>query len=161
MEQVCIPARMGALKNIRNFITRIGRKHNLSSSDLYAFKASVDEACSNIIEHGYGFEDGSITARAIVHDHRLTIEIVDQGKAFNPTKLTNPDLDNYVKISKKGGLGIFIMRRLLDEIDYQSTEDGNVLKLTKYLNQTPTAEVSIPALTFVQRVKNMFSIARP
>lgn len=160
MEQVHIPARMGSLKNIRNFIAQIGLKYNLSSSDLYAFKASVDEACSNIIEHGYGFNDGSITAKAIISDHSLTIEIIDQGKTFNPNTLTKPDLQDYVQNGKKGGLGIFIMRRLLDEVDYQKTESGNVLRLTKYRQPISSAELTLPAISFVQRVKNMLSLAR-
>ena len=47
-------------------------------------------------------------------------------------RVQDPDLDRYVKIGKKGGLGIFIMRKLLDEIDYRHTEEGNELRLTKF-----------------------------
>lgn len=132
MEQVKVPAQLSYLRVLRKFITRIGEKYNFSAKELYAFKASVDEACANIIEHGYGHSDGSITMKAIVKNESFTIELVDRGKSFDPNQLGNPDLKQYVHQRKKGGLGIFIMHRLVDKVDYQISNNGNILRLTKF-----------------------------
>ncbi|KAA3659594.1 MAG: tetratricopeptide repeat protein, partial [Calditrichaeota bacterium] len=62
--------------------------------------------------------------------------LIDTGKYFDPRTVKAPDLDRYVDIGKKGGLGIFIIRKLMDEIDYRRTEEGNELRMTKYRDKT-------------------------
>jgi serine phosphatase RsbU (regulator of sigma subunit)/tetratricopeptide (TPR) repeat protein/transposase len=57
--------------------------------------------------------------------------MIDQGHTFDPRTVRDPDLQRYVDIGKKGGLGIFIIRRVIDDIDYRKTADGNELRLTK------------------------------
>ncbi|MBN2007922.1 ATP-binding protein [candidate division KSB1 bacterium] len=154
-EQVKVPAHISYLRVLRKFVTRIGTKYGFSASELYAFKASVDEACSNIIEHGYGFKDGSITIKAIVGNNSLTIELIDQGKAFDPKLMQDPELTKYVDDRKKGGLGIFIMKRLLDEIDYKRTDEGNVLRLTKF-KQMNSGPLNSPT-TFITKIRDILS----
>ncbi|RMD94143.1 MAG: tetratricopeptide repeat protein [Calditrichaeota bacterium] len=131
-EQLKVPAHIDYLKDLRNFVTQIGRKHNFSDKIINAFKLSVDEAATNIIRHAYREKQGLITIRAIVKKDSLTIALVDQGTYFDPQRVKDPDLQRYVDIGKKGGLGIFIMRKLMDEIDYRKTEEGNELRMTKY-----------------------------
>ena len=158
MEQVKVPAQMNYLRVLRKFVSRIGTKYGFSQSELYAFKASVDEACANIIEHGYGHKDGSITIKAIVKSESLTIELVDHGKSFDPKKMKKPDLNSYVDTGKKGGLGIFIIRRLLDEVDYKTTKDGNILRLTKFRHISKQQEIVVPVSSILKRIKNFLSI---
>lgn len=156
-EQVRVPAQIGYLRVLRKFVTRVGLKYGFSASELYAFKASVDEACSNIIEHGYEFEDGSITIKAIVKNDSFTIELVDQGKAFDPQQVENPNIDAYINTRKKGGLGIFIMRRLLDKIDYERTKEGNVLRLTKFRESLYKQDTTVQSSSFFSKLKNFLS----
>ena len=160
-EQVKVPAQMNYLRVLRKFVSRVGSKYGFSSRELYAFKASVDEACTNIIEHGYGHKDGSITIRAIVKNESFTIELVDQGKSFDPKQVGKPDINKYVKIGKKGGLGIFIMYKLLDEIDYKTTKDGNILRLTKFRKLSPQQDVTVPVSSALQKLKSFLGVATP
>jgi serine phosphatase RsbU (regulator of sigma subunit)/anti-sigma regulatory factor (Ser/Thr protein kinase) len=132
-EQLKVPAHIDYLADLRDFVTRIGKKHGFSDRVINAFKLAIDEAGTNVMRHAYrdvGGE-GFITIRAIVKTSSLTICLIDQGKYFDPKHVKDPDLQRYVDIGKKGGLGIFIMRRLMDEIDYRKTEEGNELRLTK------------------------------
>jgi len=132
-EQLKVPAHTDYLADLRDFVTRIGKKHGFSDRVINAFKLAIDEAGTNVMRHAYrdvGGE-GFITIRAIVKANSLTICLIDQGKYFDPKHVKDPDLQRYVDIGKKGGLGIFIMRRLMDEIDYRKTEEGNELRLTK------------------------------
>lgn len=151
-EQVKVPAQFSYLRVLRKFVSRIGKKYGFSSRELYAFIASVDEACTNIIEHGYNHGDGSITIKAIANDKSFTIELVDQGKSFDPKQVKNPDLHNYVQIGKRGGLGIFIMRKLLDEIDYITTQEGNTLRLIKFRQPIKQQEMALSVSSFFKRV---------
>lgn len=155
MERVKVPAQFGYLRVLRKFVSQLGKKYNFTPSELYAFTASVDEACTNIIEHGYGQKDGSITMKAIVKNESFTIELVDRGKTFDPNQVARPDLQEYVNQRKKGGLGLFIIHKLIDQIDYFTSIEGNVLRLTKFRQREQEAEVTVPMSPF-SRIKKFF-----
>ncbi|NOX37811.1 MAG: SpoIIE family protein phosphatase [Calditrichaeota bacterium] len=131
-EEIQIPAQMSYLREVRDFIEFIGKKYKFPDKIINSFKLVVDEACTNIIRHGYrDIKDGKITIRAIIRRRSLTMVIIDQGISFDPRQVKNPDLQKYVQIGKKGGLGIFMMRKLMDDIRYNVTSRGNELRLTK------------------------------
>ena len=146
-EQLVVPAHIDYVADLREFVTKIGRKHGFSRNTINAFKLSIDEAATNIIKHAYRDSDGSITIRGIIKRNSLTFVLIDQGKYFDPRRVKDPDLKRYVKIGKKGGLGIFIMRRLLDSIDYRKTEEGNELRLTKNKEISFRHRLQVPSLT--------------
>jgi len=154
-QQLKVPAHIDYLGDLRDFVTQIGRKHNFSDKVINAFKLSVDEAATNIIRHAYRETEGVITIRAIVRKNSLTISLIDQGKFFDPKRVKDPDLNRYVDIGKKGGLGIFIMRKLMDEIDYRKTEEGNELRITKYREKTEKKKIlgSMSSIPFSIKAK--------
>ncbi len=144
-EQLKIPAHIDHLGELRDFVTRIGKKHGFSDKVINAFKLAIDEAGTNVIRHAYRGSDtqGFITIRALIKKSSMTICLIDQGKFFDPKHVQDPDLQRYVDIGKKGGLGIFIMRKLMDEIDYRRTEEGNELRLTKH-RDAPLKKSGLP-----------------
>ena len=145
-EQLRVPAKIDYLGALRDFVSKIGHKHGFSERVINAFKLSIDEAATNIIKHAYRDWDGDITIRAIIKKNSLTIILLDQGKFFDPRQVSDPDLKRYVDIGKKGGLGIFIMRRLLNSIDYRKTEEGNELRLVKYRDVARKRKISVPSI---------------
>jgi len=161
-EEIKVPANIDYLGDLRNFVTKAGRKHNFPANVVNAFKLCIDEAATNIIKHAYRDWDGMITMRVIVKKNSMTVVLVDQGKYFDPSRVDDPDLKRYVEIGKKGGLGIFIMRKLLDEIDYHHTEDGNELRLTKFRDSSYRRKeraVSTSLLTLSIKTKYTFMTA--
>lgn len=152
-EQLKVPARIEYLGELRDFVTKVGHRHGFSERVINAFKLSIDEAATNIIKHAYRDWPGNITIRAIVKTNSLTIVLVDQGKYFDPRQVSDPDLKRYVDIGKKGGLGIFIMRRLLDQIDYRKTEDGNELWLIKNRDVARRPKITVPAIPMTLKVR--------
>jgi serine phosphatase RsbU (regulator of sigma subunit)/anti-sigma regulatory factor (Ser/Thr protein kinase)/tetratricopeptide (TPR) repeat protein len=152
-EQLKVPAKIDYLGELRDFVTKVGRRHGFSERVINAFKLSIDEAATNIIKHAYRDWEGSITIRAIVKKSSLTIVLVDQGKYFDPRQVSDPDLQRYVDIGKKGGLGIFIMRRLLDEIDYHKTEEGNELWMIKYRDEARKRRLALPSLSMTLKAR--------
>ncbi len=139
-EQLKVPAQIDYLGDLRDFVTQLGKKHKFPDKVINAFKLAVDEAATNIIRHAYREKEGLITIRSIVRKSSLTICIIDQGTYFDPKHVKDPDLNRYMDIGKKGGLGIFIIRKLMDEIDYHKTEEGNELRITKYIDKPPAKE---------------------
>ena len=130
-EELTVLANNDSLKDLREFVTRIGKKYRFTDKLINAFKLAIDEASSNIIRHSYREKSGSITIRAIIRKESFTISLIDQGRYFDPTNVKDPDLKRYVAIGKKGGLGIFMIRKLVDDISYHRTDEGNELRLTK------------------------------
>ncbi|MFQ5649218.1 MAG: SpoIIE family protein phosphatase [bacterium] len=158
-QQLKVPAHIDYLGDLRDFVTQIGKKHRFSDKVVNAFKLAVDEAATNIIRHAYRDTDGLITIRAIVKKNSLTLSIIDQGKYFDPNRVENPDLNRYIDIGKKGGLGIFIMRKLMDEIEYSRTEEGNELRITKYRDQAEKKGIfksAVSSIPFSIKVKYFF-----
>ena len=136
-EEITIPAQMSYLIQVRDFIEHIGKKYKFDDKTINSFKLVIDEACTNIIRHGYrDIKNGEITIKAIIRRLSLTILMIDQGISYDPRQANTPDLEKYVNIGKKGGLGIMMMRKLMDDIQYTVTERGNEFRLTKYRENT-------------------------
>lgn len=133
-EEIKVPADMKYLGELRDFVVRIGRKNGFDEKVIGALKLATDEAVTNIIRHSYRDMPGQgyVTMRAIVKSTSLTIVVIDQGKTFDPRNAKAPNMQEYIKIGKKGGLGIFMLQKLMDEIDYHVTTEGNELRLVKY-----------------------------
>ncbi len=152
-EQLKVPAKIDYLGELRDFVTKVGHRHGFSERVINAFKLSIDEAATNIIKHAYRDWEGDITIRSIVKKNSLTIVLVDQGKYFDPRQVSDPDLQRYVEIGKKGGLGIFIMRRLLDGIDYRKTEEGNELWMIKNRDVARHRKISVPSIPMTLKAR--------
>ena len=94
---------------------------------------AVEEICTNVIRHGYTERKGkTIQVEALVRRPSMTVIVIDQGKTYHPDQVEDPDLKHYVEIGKTGGLGIMMVRRLMDKINYQVTERGNEFRMVKY-----------------------------
>lgn len=123
-----------ALDDMRAFVRQAAEDASMGDGEIYAVQLAVDEACSNIIEHacdGRGEEQIEITCTT--SGNRLTVMIRDHGEPFDPASAPAPDLETGIENRPVGGLGIFLMRQLMDEIRYERLgESGNMLTLVKY-----------------------------
>lgn len=99
---------------------------------VYNVQLAAHEACTNIVNHAYGNtgEGRIVITLALQFDpHRLTIELQDTGRPFEPEKYTSPNLDE-VRIH---GYGLFLIRNLMDSVSYTPTTGRNLWCLTKDL----------------------------
>ncbi len=155
-EELKVPADINYLGEMRDFVTRIGRKYGVSEKVINAFKLAIDEAATNVIRHAYRDWDGFITMRVFIRERDMTVSMVDQGHNFDLRNVKDPDLQRYVDIGKKGGLGIFIIRRVIDNIDYRKTVEGNELRLTKARRVVPKLRIGVPGVTFTMKLRVSF-----
>lgn len=128
------PANYKSLAVISQFIVDIAEDAGFSPSDVYAIQTSVDEACSNIIDHAYGAENiGDIQISVEQFANKLKITLIDQGEPFAPDDIPEPDITSPLELRKERGLGIFFMRKLMDTVIFEfSQSKGNILTLEKY-----------------------------
>ena len=109
-----------------------GQKIGLSKKFIFEVNLVLDELFTNIIS--YGFDDDSehiIKVTMTLQNKGLCLNIEDDGKPFNPVEFKTPDASCSIEECKIGGLGIHIIRKLMDDICYERSENKNVLKLKK------------------------------
>ena len=133
MKSVQFAAKFEYLDEIREFVGEIARAGGFSDKDVYNIQLATDEAASNIIEHAYeNRSDGILDLSCGVRSEVITIILIDHGESFDPSDVPAPDLKADLSDRKIGGLGIFLMRKLMDEVHYESKPDkSNVLTMTK------------------------------
>jgi serine/threonine-protein kinase RsbW len=131
-----IKSRTENLAEIRDFINSAALEAGFSKETIDKIILAVDEACTNIIKHAYKyFPDGRIVLTLKADKKTFTVEIIDYGNAFDPDLIPNPDLKKYFDEKKVGGLGMYLMKKLMDEVKYTSIPGKfNQVSLTKNIN---------------------------
>jgi serine/threonine-protein kinase RsbW len=133
MKTVQFAAKFEYLDEIREFVGDIARKGGFSDKDVYNIQLATDEAASNIIEHAYEkTPNGILELSCGMQGDVITIILIDRGESFDPSQIPLPDLKADLSNRKIGGLGIFLMRKLMDEVRYEPKPDkSNVLTMIK------------------------------
>ena len=134
MRTAIFPARFDQLDAIREFAAQAARDAGMDDSATYAVELCMDEACTNVIEHAYeGINGEDIECTCDSDDKNLTIIIRDHGKSFDPSSIALPDLDADLESRPVGGLGVFLIKKLMDEVRFEPLgELGNVLTMIKH-----------------------------
>jgi len=111
------------------------KEHGFTNSQVNDIRLAVDEACTNVIKHAYSFDESKeFNVNLEFDNNALSIEITDFGIGFNPSKYEVPNLQKRIKQKKRGGLGIFLIQSLIDELTYESDGSKNVIRMIKYRN---------------------------
>lgn len=132
--QITHAAELESLQKFRGFISVCCAKHDVPDEIVLELKLAVDEACTNIIEHGYkGMDPGSIILSFRIEPDRILVQITDFGHVFEPVAGPKPDVEAALENQELGGMGLYLIYKTMDNIDYQSSEDGNTLTFTKFL----------------------------
>ena len=128
-----IAADVKYLTSVREFIIKYAKRYYEEEDWLYELTLAVDEAVTNIIQHGYKETGGLIRILIETISDGLQIIIQDTAPSFDPTTYPEPDLPTDLEKRKAGGVGIYMMRKLTDKVDYCCLPDGqNELHLIKY-----------------------------
>ncbi|MFC1959974.1 anti-sigma factor antagonist [Chloroflexota bacterium] len=139
-----IPGVQEFVPDVCDFVVTAARRANLNERAAYHCQMSVDEACTNIIEHGFGGanETGRIEVICQEEADRFTIRIVDNSSPFNPLLREDPNPDMQLAEREPGGWGIFFIKKMMDNITYELVDNQNTLIISK--SKTP-ANLNEPA----------------
>jgi serine/threonine-protein kinase RsbW len=134
--QMKVKASRENLSDLLLFVEHACSRYHISRQTSLNLKLAVEEACVNIIEHGYtGTIPGMIEVTFQASDQQVSIGIVDFGRRFDPTIHPPPDTSSEWDQRPVGGLGVFLMMQLMDEVRYSSApEQGNRLELIKKID---------------------------
>lgn len=135
------PGDMGYLHRIRDFITGIALEVGIEQQEIDKIELAVDEACTNVIEHGYdpGDPKKEITIRMEINTSKLVLTVIDHARPFNILHYNPREVNDLKAEGRDGGLGIRLIKQIMDAIDYRTTGDGyNELIMTKYFKSNQT-----------------------
>lgn len=108
--------------------------HDLPPQFAFQFNICFEEVLTNIIQHGLGGRAGrAITVRVALEGPLVMGEVVDDAPAFDPLALDDPDIDAELDEREIGGLGIHLLRRMMDEVSYARIDGHNRLRFSKRL----------------------------
>ena len=135
--QITHAAELESLQKFRDFITSCCAQYDIAADAVLDLKLAVDEACTNVIVHGYkGMDPGSIILSFRIEPDRILVQITDFGHVFEPASAPKPDLEAALEDRAIGGFGLFLIYQTMDGIEYHSSEEGNILTFTKLIEQS-------------------------
>jgi anti-sigma regulatory factor (Ser/Thr protein kinase) len=123
------PSEIGrVLEALENF----GAEHGISPRHIHELDLALEEHLTNIITHAFQTPaEHEIVVRGELTGHTLRLEIADDGRPFNPLEFPEPDLTAPLEERPIGGLGIHMMRKSVDAMEYRRENGKNVLALVK------------------------------
>jgi len=132
-----LPADTQNLDIIRKFVAGIAENMGFSEEEIYKIELAVDEACSNVVKHAYMTntkQEHIINIEVKEKNSEIEIIISDKGKGFDPKKVKRPELEEYMRKMKRGGLGIYLIKELMDKVSFQIKSGvRNEVRMVKYL----------------------------
>jgi serine/threonine-protein kinase RsbW len=133
-----VPSSTENLALIREFIGSAASQAGFDEKEIGKLEIAVDEACANVIEHAYGHDvSKEVIVRVTLSDETLSIDIEDTGNGFDPSTVNQEELEQLISKRKTGGLGMRLMKTLMDEVRYE-IEPGkkNALHMMKRLKKS-------------------------
>ena len=140
MESLCLPATRESLQHFRTFVLTPLEQRQISPALVSRLDLILEELLTNIITYAYRDKEGSIEVQwSLAPDSKLCFVVRDWGVPFNPLSLDDPNLSDDIEARKVGGLGVFFVRQLADDVSYRREGDKNILTL--YMNMVPKTDI--------------------
>ena len=133
MKRLEIPAEKARLSEAVDFVLDFAKELGFPKTELFQLKVCTEEIFVNVASYAYAPDTGLITVTAQGSEDPLTITLsfIDRGTPFDPLAKPDPEKKRPLSLAKKGGLGIFITKRLMDEVSYAYEDGRNVLTIRK------------------------------
>lgn len=121
------------IQSLAEAIELFGEENGIPAKALFQINLALDELLTNTISYGYpeGGEHEILVSLVLKGERELRLEIRDDGKAFNPLEMGEPDTSQDIDERPIGGLGIHLVRQMMDEIEYRREAKQNILVMKK------------------------------
>lgn len=134
--QYNIGCSLSNLKGIREFIRNSLKDQHMPELELAAIILALDEMCSNLMIHAHHCNPEHVLELHIdvPEKRKLIFEIIDDGNVFNINQFSSDNINDLVHEKRKGGLGIRLVKSIMDDVEYFSREGRNICRLTKKIS---------------------------
>jgi len=124
------------LAALRDFVVQTSHELGLDSATIYDLQLAVDEACTNVVRHAYDGESGRLELEIQATGEGVRVTVWDWGQPFDPENIPEPDVTAPLEQRPLGGLGLFLMRQTMDEVQFDfDPEKGNRLTMLKRIQR--------------------------
>ena len=136
MKELIVEAKRENLPEVQAFIEEQLDEVDCPMTTRIAIDVAVEELFVNIASYAYEHGEGIAVVQVTVHEEPLSVEItfIDNGIQYDPLAKPDPDTTLSAKERKKGGLGIFMVKKTMDNVSYEYKDGKNILTITKKLN---------------------------
>jgi len=142
-----------SLPAIQDMVRETCVNAGMSRKDISAVILAMEEGVTNIIRHAYLYEKGTVRIRMVVFRKRIVFSLMDNGRSFQPDGAGRLDLKKLVESGRKGGLGFYMINKIMDSVEYLSTPGFNELRMTKLISHQPEKARLFMGRMFTIRVK--------
>ena len=123
---------LSALEKLSEALTNFGRRNGLASKVVHDLNLALEEIFTNIISYGYSDNrEHEIKVRLSVQPGEIRVTVEDDGRPFNPLEVPEPDTTKPLEERIVGGLGIYLVRKLMDGLEYKRQGNKNLLTIKK------------------------------
>ena len=123
---------LSEIERLSQIVTEFGKRNHLPSRALFDLNLALEEVLTNVISYGYqDNNEHQIIIRICLENGELTAVVEDDGQPFNPLEVPEPDLEKPLEERPVGGLGIYLTRKLMDELEYKQQGGRNILVMKK------------------------------
>lgn len=132
-QRICVARDAAQLPVLTRFLKEFWSATRLPPADSVKFELALEEVFMNLVMHGSSEAGTQVEVSVILCDGGLTLMVEDDGPAFDPLLLPAPDVAASLEERKVGGLGVFLVRQMMDAVSYQRVAARNQLRMTKRL----------------------------
>ncbi len=134
IHSISVEASTSQLATVRDFVAEHAESLGLSEKEIGNIRLAVDEAYTNIIKHAYkNIPSKPVKIELGSDSSQLWISIKDEGESFDPASYSEPDLKQRIKNKQRGGMGVYLIRKLMDNVDYNRIGKTNEIRMVKHL----------------------------
>lgn len=120
------------LAKVRDFVAKHATGCGFKKQDVADIRLAVDEAYTNIIKHSYKYDDQkSVEIELGCNENEFWVSLLDIGESFDPSSYSEPDVRQQIKNKKRGGVGVYLIKKLMDDVQYLNDGSTNEIRMTK------------------------------
>jgi len=137
-EERIFPARVDQIPEIIEYVSGCAKMAGLHPKQIVHLQVAIDEVMANICQYAYQKPPGEVLVQIVLGETgKFAVSFIDAGIPFDPLTAEEPDIDADIVERNAGGLGIFLVRRIIDEVHYQRDGTKNILTLVLYASKSP------------------------
>ncbi len=130
--KITVQASTEHLAEVRKFVAEHAQDFGFNPQEVADIRLAVDEAYTNIIKHAYQKNKQKSVDIELGYDrNEFWVALLDTGNAFDPSAYQKPDIRQKIKEKKRGGVGVYLIRKLMDHVEYQTDDAINTIRMTK------------------------------
>jgi len=135
MEHLIVPAKTEELDGVNEFVERQLEPFDCPMRTLFQLRLAIEEIFVNIASYAYAPREGEAEVRCAVLEDPLRVELqfLDGGTPFDPLAMEDADTSEEALLGREGGLGILLVKKTMDEVEYAYKDGKNVLTIRKNL----------------------------